>query len=123
MSGSNCVLRLNQKSVQSSPGPTTMKGGAVALDNAIRRRVGRVTRHSAKNGATESYGPLFGLNKGKLGSACVNKNIKTANGGSGSDVTYWKRVYGRSLNLFSSSGCNYGCSSANNGGGAVASST
>ena len=56
-----CPLRLREISVQRNRGPTTLKGGEVSLGNAIRRRVARISKNSARHEKVkDSYGPLFG---------------------------------------------------------------
>ena len=103
---SKCSMRLQELSNASKPGPTRLEGAQVARENSIRRRVARLSEKIDKsdNKTYLSYGPLFGLAKKPYqGGNC--KNIFSANSGDSSDVTNWKRLYGRARNLFNSNKC------------------
>ena len=109
-----CPLRLREISVQRNRGPTTLKGGEVSLGNAIRRRVARISKNSARHEKVkDSYGPLFGLKKapylGGNGKNCESKALYSANSGNSSDVIYWRKLYGGSRLLFDTNSCSYGC--------------
>lgn len=108
--------------VQIQPGPTRNYGSEGARVNSIRRRVLRVNR-KYNNGdiqgnrkQTEGYGPLFGTaEKPSIFNNCTGcggvdngstKFYYRQNGGTGSDVSYWKRVMGGSTNLFPTSNVN-----------------
>lgn len=109
-----CPLRLREVSVQRSPGPTTVTGSQISNGNAIRRRVAKISYNTSRHEPVkQSYGPLFGLKKaphlGGNGEECKNKALYSANGGSGNDVVFWKRIYGGSSVLISTRSCDYGC--------------
>ena len=77
----------------SKPAPTRDYSSNDALARNIRRRTGVKAVSGVKK-----YGPLFGLKKNK----CSGKQMYLhANSGNGSDVVYWRRVFGgRTLKLF-----------------------
>ena len=99
------IGRLSYLNRQTKPSPTRNYGSEDARCRAIRRRVARVKTPSKDqygNDVNYGYGPLFGLRKGVGSTWLANgqcKYIFSANGGAGSDVAYWKRVYGGSMNL------------------------
>ena len=104
------VGRLSYLQRQSKPAPTRNYGSENARASAIRRRVTTVktpSRDQYGNPVKYGFGPLFGLRKG-VGSTWLSsgqcKYIFSANSGSGSDVTYWKRVMGGSMNIVTTSG-------------------
>ena len=96
--------------VQIKPSPTRNYGSGGARANSIRRRVARYTNNGSNDVATKSnqkqtlgYGPIFGTGKapsvfnncGGCGDrTTTTKNIYRSNGGTGSDVVYWKRIMG-----------------------------
>ena len=103
---SKCSMRLQELSNAAKPGPTRLEGAQIARENSIRRRVAKISKKVDKsdNKAYWAYGPLFGLAKKPYqGGNC--KNIFSSNSGDSSDVTNWKRLYGRARNLFNSSSC------------------
>jgi hypothetical protein len=117
--------RLSYLNRQQKPAPTRNYGSEDARARLLRRRVGKINMRSLDlygnvvNSDKYGYGPLFGLRKG-IGKTWLSdgqcKYIYTANNGSGSDVTYWKRVYGGSMNIVTTGGggansCAYGCRS------------
>ena len=124
-----CPIRLKELNNAQKPAPTKLKGSQVARENYIRRRVAVIKQikdclpkdKRLKNGEcneTYAYGPVFGIARGpKFGGKDASKgcsgggcnNIYYANGGSGSDVVQWKRLYGGSRTLFSTKSCKYGC--------------
>jgi len=126
-----CPIRLRELNDAAKPAPTKLQGSQVARENYIRRRV--ATIRQVKNCLPEdqrfkgeecneeyAYGPVFGLakapryggrNSENLDGGC--RKIYYANGGSGSDVAMWKRLYGGPRILYSTSGCRYGCCDAN----------
>lgn len=124
-----CPIRLKELNNAQKPAPTKLKGSQVARENYIRRRVAVIKQikdclpkdKRLKNGQcneTYAYGPVFGIARGpKFGGKDASKgcsgggcnNIYYANGGSGSDVVQWKRLYGGSRTLFSTKKCEYGC--------------
>ena len=124
-----CPIRLKELNNAKKPAPTKLKGSQVARENYIRRRVAVIKQikdclpkdKRLKNGEcneTYAYGPVFGIARGpKYGGKDASKgcsgggcnNIYYANGGSGSDVVQWKRLYGGSRTLFSTKSCKYGC--------------
>ena len=53
--------------------------------------------------------------KPRYGGKC--NNIYSANGGSGSDVTKWRRLYGGSRQLFNTKSCKYACDQKITGAG------
>jgi len=88
--------------VQQQPGPTRNYGSIGARENSIRRRVIRSNNNQidsylkGKNKQTHGFGPLFGIKKQNDFPQCQDED-KTeiayrSNGGTGTDVTYWKRV-------------------------------
>lgn len=79
--------------VPSKPAPTRDYSSNDALARTIRRRTGRKVA-----GGVQKFGPLFGLRKNK----CSEKQLYLhANSGNGSDVVYWRRIYGgRTLKLY-----------------------
>jgi hypothetical protein len=88
--------------------PTRNYGSEDARSRAIRRRVARIKTPSTDqygNPVKYGYGPLFGLRKG-VGNTWLPSGqcnyVFSANGGSGSDVAYWKRVMGGSMNIVTS---------------------
>ena len=112
------LLKLTK--VQKQPGPTRDYGSSGALNNAIRRRVMRPnkqasTGYTKKNSQqTDGYGPLFGTAKApgifnncstgkKETKENEGKNYYRSNGGTSSDVTYWKRVAVGPRQLFTNS--------------------
>ncbi len=102
---SNCRMRLQELSNAAKPAPTRLEGAQVARENLIRRRVGKIAHKVDKSDNKKylSYGPLFGMAKMPHRGGC--KNIFSANSGNSSDVTNWKRLYGRSRHLFNTSDC------------------
>ena len=114
-----CPIRLKELNNAKKPSPTKLKGAQVARENYIRRRVATIKKSAPcfpnkKNpdcGGPYEYGPVFGIKKGPKfggrGGEC--SNIYYANSGSGADIVQWKRLYGGSRTLFSTSACKYGC--------------
>ena len=122
-----CPIRLKELNNANKVSPTKLQGAQVARENYIRRRVATIKqtkpclklKKSPNCDETQyAYGPVFGLKrgpryggrntaKGCKGGGCVN--VYYANGGSGNDVIMWKRLYGGSRTLFSTSNCAYGC--------------
>jgi len=115
-----CPIRLKELNNASKVSPTKLKGAQVSRENYIRRRVATIKQVKSclpkdmqlKNNTCNNhyaYGPVFGTAKGPKygGKGCIN--VYYANGGSGSDVTKWKRLYGGPRVLFSTSNCAYGC--------------
>ena len=114
-----CPIRLKQLNEAKKPAPTKLRGAQVARGNLIRRRVAVIRQvkdclsenkrfKGEQCNETYAYGPVFGLRKApRVGGDC--RKIYSANGGSSSDVIQWKRLYGGSRQLFSTSGCKYGC--------------
>lgn len=113
------IGRLSYLQRQTKPMPTRNYGSEDARARTIRRRVTRIKKPSQDqygNTVNYAYGPLFGLRKG-VGNTWLPsgqcKYVFSANGGTGSDVTYWKRVMGGSMNIVTSGGgansCNLGC--------------
>lgn len=106
-------LRFLQR--QSKPAPTRNYGSEDARSRAIRRRVARIKTPSTDqygNLVHVAYGPLFGLRKGIGRTWLPNgdcKYIFSPNGGEGSDVAYWKRVMGGSMNIITNGNCSLGC--------------
>lgn len=102
-----CKLRLIQLNHASKPSPTKLTGSQVSRENYIRKRVAKINVNKTTK-KMSGYGPLFGLaKKPKYGGDC--NDIYYANGGTGSDIVQWKRIYGGSRTLFSTKSCNYGC--------------
>ena len=96
-SNKDCKLRLIQLNHASKPSPTKLTGSQVSRENHIRRRVAKLNLDKTTNRIW--YGPLFGLAKNpKYGGDC--SDVYYANGGSGSDIVQWKRIYGGSRTLF-----------------------
>jgi hypothetical protein len=102
------IGRLSYLQRQTKPMPTRNYGSEDARSRAIRRRVARIKTPSTDqygNPVKYGYGPLFGLRKG-VGNTWLPsgqcKYVFSANGGSGADVTYWKRVMGGSMNIVTS---------------------
>ena len=94
------IAYLNQ---QDKPNVTKDYGSGDAMSRAVRRRVGRF----ASIGSSKKYGPLFGLKKNLFDNSCSRFNntrqfYYKSNSGSSSDVIYWKRNYGGSINLMNS---------------------
>ena len=101
------------------PSPTKLTGSQISRENYIRRRVAVIKQISnclpddkrfKNDGCNKqyAYGPIFGIGKKpRSGGGC--NNIYSSNGGSGSDVTTWKRLYGGPRQLFNTSSCKYGC--------------
>ena len=114
-----CPIRLKQLNEAKKPAPTKLRGSQVARGNLIRRRVAAIRQvkdclpenkrfKGEQCNETYAYGPVFGLRKApRVGGDC--RKIYSANGGSSSDVIQWKRLYGGSRQLFSTSACKYGC--------------
>lgn len=114
-----CPIRLKELNNAKKPSPTKLKGAQVARENYIRRRVATIKKSAPcipnkKNPDCKGpyeYGPVFGIKKGPTfggrGGKC--SNIYYANSGSGADIVQWKRLYGGSRTLFSTSACKYGC--------------
>jgi len=104
------IGRLSYLQRQTKPAPTRNYGSEDARARSIRRRVARIKTRSLDqygNVVDKGYGPLFGLRKGVGNTWLPNgqcKYIFSANGGSGSDVAYWKRVYGGSMNIVTTGG-------------------
>mgnify|MGYP006102911883 CR=1 FL=1 len=104
------LLKLTK--VQNQPGPTRDYGSSGALSNSIRRRVMRPNKQ-ASTGFTKSnlkqtdgYGPLFGTAKAPgIFDNCSpkGKNYYRSNGGTSSDVTYWKKIAVGPRQLFTNS--------------------
>tara|TARA_B110000858_G_scaffold136833_1_gene155481 strand:+ start:3229 stop:3735 length:507 start_codon:yes stop_codon:yes gene_type:complete len=103
--------------VQIQPGPTRDYGSTGALANSIRRRVMRpntqvnkgYTKKNMKQ--AQGYGPLFGEAKSPgVYNKCKGrgKNFYKSNGGTGSDVVYWKKVAGGPRQLTSGNNCELG---------------
>ncbi len=106
MSKTNCSIRLQELNDAAKPAPTRLEGSQVALGNVIRRRVASIRKKTnSDNQRVRSYGPLFGLAKKPTPGQC--DSIFTANSGNSSDVTEWRRLYGGSRNLFSTSSCKF----------------
>jgi len=102
------VGRLSYLQRQFKPAPTRNYGSEDARARAIRRRVTKIktpSRDQYGNVVRYGYGPLFGLRKG-VGSTWLPsgqcKYVFSPNGGEGSDVAYWKRVMGGSMNIVTS---------------------
>ena len=102
------IGRLSYLQRQSKPAPTRNYGSEDARSRAIRRRVARIKTPSTDqygNIVRYGYGPLFGLRKGVGSTWLPNgqcKYVFSPNGGEGSDVAYWKRVMGGSMNIVTS---------------------
>lgn len=77
--------------VPSKPAPTRDYSSRDALARNIRRRT------SVKNAnGVAKFGPLFGLRK----KTCIDQTYQNPNSGTGTDVVYWRRVFGgRTLKL------------------------
>jgi hypothetical protein len=77
--------------VPSKPAPTRDYSSRDALARNIRRRT------SVKNAnGVAKFGPLFGLRK----KTCIDQTYQNPNSGTGTDVVYWRRVFGgRTLTL------------------------
>lgn len=114
-----CPIRLKELNNANKPAPTKLKGAQVARENYIRRRVATIKKskpcypnkkYPHCDGPYE-YGPVFGIKRapkfGGRDGGC--SNIYYANSGTGADVVQWKRLYGGSRTLFSTSSCKYGC--------------
>jgi len=96
----NRLLKLTK--VQQQPGPTRNYGSIGSRENSIRRRVIRPnsTRSDGylkgKNKQTYGFGPFFGMKKRNDFPQCSaedeNKIAYRSNGGTGGEVTYWKRI-------------------------------
>ena len=122
-----CPIRLKELNNADKVAPTKLQGSQVARENYIRRRVATIKqtkpclelKKTPNCNETEyAYGPVFGLKrgpryggrdaaKGCKGGGCIN--VYYANAGAGEDVVMWKRLYGGSRTLFSTSNCAYGC--------------
>jgi len=104
------IGRLSYLQRQTKPMPTRNYGSEDARARSIRRRVARVKTPSTDqygNTVKYGYGPLFGLRKGVGNTWLPNgqcKYVFSANGGSGGDVTYWKRIMGGSMNIVTTGG-------------------
>uniref|UniRef100_A0A6C0C6G5 Uncharacterized protein n=1 Tax=viral metagenome TaxID=1070528 RepID=A0A6C0C6G5_9ZZZZ len=102
------IGRLSYLQRQTKPMPTRNYGSEDARSRAIRRRVTKIKTPSTDqygNTVKYGYGPLFGLRKGVGNTWSPSgqcKYVFSANGGSGSDVAYWKRVMGGSMNIVTS---------------------
>jgi hypothetical protein len=109
--------RLNKLNVQVKPNMTRDYGSQSARERLLRRRTSANVRIPPKdcfNYKREecnpyiAYGPLFGLRKAPRHSCCTGSDPVypakwyRSNGGSGSDVVYWKRVHGGPIPLMSS---------------------
>ena len=104
------IGRMSYLNRQQKPAPTRNYGSEDARARLLRRRVGRVKTPSiGPNGETApfGYGPLFGLRKG-IGSTWLSNGqcryVFSANHGDSSDVAYWKRVFGGSMNIVTTGG-------------------
>ena len=109
-----CGIRLRELNSARKPSPTKLKGSQVARENNIRRRVAVIKQikncmpdgqkfKGEECNEVYAYGPVFGLAKnGECG-------FYSANGGSSSDVTKWRRLYGGSIQLFNTASCKYAC--------------
>ena len=124
-----CPIRLKELNNASKASPTKLTGAQVARENYIRRRVATIKQvkkclpedkrfRGEECNEYYAYGPVFGIargpkyggrnpEKGCKGGGCVN--VYYANGGSGSDVVQWRRLYGGPRVLFNTSNCAYGC--------------
>ena len=114
-----CGIRLRELNSARKPAPTKLKGSQVARENNIRRRVAVIKQNKKcmpdgqkfkgeECNEVYAYGPVFGLaKKPRYGGKC--NNIYSANGGSSSDVTKWRRLYGGSRQLFNTASCKYAC--------------
>ena len=102
--------------VQNKPGPTQKYNSESAMANSIRRRVLGLRRNQ-NSGAPKNklkqgfrFGPLFGTTKkpsvyncnacGKKNTKNSNNNVYYSNGGTGEDITFWKRIMGGTRNIF-----------------------
>ena len=112
--------RLRRLNLQNKPSPTREYGSLGARENYIRRRTAaRIRKPTAKcyNYKGEqcnqyiAYGPRFGLRKRPTVCCCPDGDPKCqhtksswfrSNGGSGSDVTFWKRISAGPANLMPS---------------------
>ena len=112
--------RLRRLNLQNKPNPTRDYGSLGARENYIRRRTAaRIRKPTAKcyNYKGEqcnqyiAYGPRFGLRKRPTVCCCPDGDPKCqhtksswfrSNGGSGSDVTFWKRISAGPANLMPS---------------------
>ena len=115
-----CGVRLRELNSAKKPSPTKLQGSQVARENYIRRRVAVIKQiknclsddqrfKGEECNETYAYGPVFGFAKNpKRGGKC--NNVYSANGGSGSDVIQWRRLYGGSRQLFNTASCKYACS-------------
>jgi hypothetical protein len=118
-SNNGCSIRLRELNNAKKPSPTKLTGSQISRENYIRRRVAVIKQISnclpdgkrfKNDGCNKqyAYGPIFGIGKKpRSGGGC--NNIYSSNGGSGSDVTKWKRLYGGPRQLFNTSSCKYGC--------------
>ena len=111
MSSRPSIGRLSYLQRQTKPMPTRNYGSEDARSRSIRRRVTKIkiipSRDQHGNTVNYGYGPLFGLRKGVGNTWLPNGHCKyvfSANGGTGGDVTYWKRVMGGSMNIVTSGG-------------------
>ena len=114
-----CGIRLRELNSARKPAPTKLQGSQVARENNIRRRVAVIKQikncmpdgqkfKGEECNEVYAYGPVFGLaKKPRYGGKC--NNIYSANGGSSSDVTKWRRLYGGSRQLFNTASCKYAC--------------
>ena len=114
-----CGIRLRELNSARKPAPTKLQGSQVARENNIRRRVAVIKQikncmpdgqkfKGEECNEVYAYGPVFGLaKKPRYGGKC--NNIYSANGGSSSDVTKWRRLYGGSRQLFNTKSCKYAC--------------
>ena len=79
--------------VPSKPAPTRDYSSRDALARNIRRR----TSIKISSNGIAKFGPLFGLRKKDI----VDQVYQNPNSGTGTDVVYWRRVFGgRTLKLF-----------------------
>jgi len=93
---------LKLTNVQQKPSPTKDKSSTCARENQIRRRVFRMNSVNSQSylknqeGQSEGMGPFFGESKFGVYKQCKNNMKKMiiyrSNGGSGSNVVYFKRV-------------------------------
>jgi len=122
-----CSIRLRELNNAKKPSPTKLKGSQVSRENYIRRRVAVIKqiknclpddKQPKSSGCNKeyAYGPIFGIaKKPRFGGGC--NNIYSSNGGSSSDVTKWRRLYGGSRQLFNTASCKYGCNQKARGTG------
>jgi hypothetical protein len=89
------IGRLAYLNKYSKPSPTRNYSSDDARARAIRRRVmGKIKINgSARNG------PLFGLKKNRCHRNNLDNSVYTANNGSSSDFTYFKKIAGGNIKL------------------------